>query len=184
MFNGGGLFYYTVYYTVGFVILFLITISFFFKLKSMQDRIVYCLLLIYILGAISKVYFPIPFQASTLEMNRDFWPLSSTEWINVIPFKGIYGYQIKNSFLNVLLFVPLGVFAYYFSRKIRTTLIIVIISTFMIEISQGLADILYGFVYRIVDINDIIFNIVGGIIGMVMMMIIFKLFFKNNSKDI
>lgn len=181
MFIGGGL----LYYTVGFVILFLITITLFLKLKSLIDRIVYCLLLIYILGAISKVYLPIPFQPMTLEIFKETAPLdNSMYWINLIPFKGAFGYQIKQSFLNILLFVPLGAFTYYFSKKIKTTLFVVIISTFMIEISQLLANILYGFVYRMVDINDIIFNTVGGIIGMVMMMVIFKWFFKNNSKNI
>ncbi len=171
MFLGGGMFY----YTVGFVILFLITISFFLKLKLTQDKIIYCLFLIYILGAISKVYFPIPFEHGFLEIFKEMRPLDNNiDWINLIPFKGAFGRHIKHSFLNILLFVPLGTFTYYFSKKIKTTFIVVIISTFVIEISQLLANILYGFAYRIVDINDIIFNITGGIIGMIIMIVIFK----------
>lgn len=85
---------------------------------------------------------------------------------NFTPFKEIFRYDIgsklfiKNVLGNILLFVPLGFYAGYYtkSKKIIPMFIIVAISSAVIEFTQ----LNIG---RTFDIDDIILNVVGGIIG-------------------
>lgn len=85
---------------------------------------------------------------------------------NFTPFKEMFRYNIgsslfiKNVLGNILLFVPLGFYASYYtkSKKILSPFIIVLISSTAIEFTQ----LNIG---RTFDIDDIILNVVGGIMG-------------------
>ena len=85
---------------------------------------------------------------------------------NFIPFKEMFRYDVgsrlffKNVLGNILLFVPLGFYAGYYtkSKKIIPMFIIVAISSATIEFTQ----LNIG---RTFDIDDIILNTVGGVIG-------------------
>ena len=85
---------------------------------------------------------------------------------NFIPFKEIFRYDlgtpkfIKNIIGNIIMFIPFGFFASYFlkSKKISIPLILTIILTTTIETVQY-------YIGRVLDIDDIILNIVGGILG-------------------
>lgn len=88
---------------------------------------------------------------------------------NFTPFTEIFRYDIgsklfiKNVLGNILLFVPLGFYAGYYtkSKKITPTFIIVSISSAVIEFTQ----LNIG---RTFDIDDIILNVVGGVIGLLL----------------
>lgn len=88
---------------------------------------------------------------------------------NFTPLKEIFRYDIgsksfiKNVFGNILLFVPLGFYAGYYtkSKKIISMLIIVTISSATIEFTQ----LNIG---RTFDIDDIILNVVGGLLGILL----------------
>lgn len=80
--------------------------------------------------------------------------------LNLIPFVGMAA-DGRNTLLNVLLFVPLGVllpmlFAPY--QKFRKTLLFSLAMTCAIELMQLLT-------FRATDINDVIANTVGGVLG-------------------
>lgn len=79
---------------------------------------------------------------------------------NFIPFAGIWS-DISNSYLNVLLFVPLGILVpclWSSYRKIMRTLLLGFITSLGIEILQI-------FTIRATDINDLITNVTGTVIG-------------------
>lgn len=85
---------------------------------------------------------------------------------NFVPFKEIFRYQFgshlffKNIVGNLLLFVPFGIFIPFYinSRKLSPVLLLAIISSLAIEITQSK-------IGRVFDIDDIILNVVGGMIG-------------------
>lgn len=80
--------------------------------------------------------------------------------LNLIPFVGMAA-DGRNTLLNVLLFVPLGVllpvlFAPY--QKFRKTLLFSLVMTCTIELMQLLT-------LRATDVNDVIANTIGGVLG-------------------
>ena len=85
---------------------------------------------------------------------------------NFTPFKEMFRYDIgsklfiKNVLGNILLFVPLGFYAGYYtkSKKIIPIFLIVAISSTAVEFTQ----LNIG---RTFDIDDIILNTIGGVLG-------------------
>ena len=81
-------------------------------------------------------------------------------FVYLVPFVGM-AYDVLNSFLNVILFVPLGFFlpflCYRFG-KLKNTLLFGFLTSFSVELLQL-------FTYRKTDINDIITNTVGTLVG-------------------
>ena len=85
---------------------------------------------------------------------------------NFIPFKEILRYNItsrlffKNVLGNMILFLPFGLFTSYYLKveKINIPLILTLIASISIEIVQ----LCIG---RVVDVDDIILNVVGGLLG-------------------
>ena len=80
--------------------------------------------------------------------------------LNFIPFAGMVA-DLKNTLLNVLLFVPLGLFLPLLWKKFRrmgATLLFGLGMTTAIELLQLLT-------YRATDINDIIANFAGTFLG-------------------
>lgn len=80
--------------------------------------------------------------------------------INVIPFVNMPA-DVRNTCLNVLMFVPLGIFLPVLwdeYRNIKSTMLVAFCMTVGIEISQF-------FSFRATDIDDIITNMTGALIG-------------------
>ena len=86
--------------------------------------------------------------------------------VNWMPFREILRYDFgtdlfyKQVIGNIILFIPFGYFATYYSKltKIRHIFFITFITSTTIEIVQR-------FIGRSFDVDDIILNVVGGIIG-------------------
>lgn len=97
-----------------------------------------------------------------LVTSRDVW-MSGT---NLVPFKEILRYPIGSENFyrqvigNIVLFVPFGFFATYYTKINRITNIsfITLLVSLTIEIVQK-------YIGRSFDVDDIILNVVGGIIG-------------------
>lgn len=90
---------------------------------------------------------------SILDLRIDFY-------INIVPFLDMIS-DIKNCLLNVLLFVPLGIFIPCLWDKYRTikrTALLGLCVSMIIEVLQI-------FTFRTSDINDLIANVAGTIIG-------------------
>ncbi|WP_399388617.1 VanZ family protein [Thermoanaerobacterium sp. CMT5567-10] len=54
------------------------------------------------------------------------------------------------------------------------------ITSFCIEITQLLVSLIYGFAYKICDINDFILNVFGALIGYISFKILLPIFKKDN----
>jgi len=80
--------------------------------------------------------------------------------LNLIPFLGMVD-DWKNSFLNVLLFVPLGIMLPFLWCKFRT-----LKNTLLFGLGASLAiELLQLLTFRATDINDLITNTFGAILG-------------------
>lgn len=85
---------------------------------------------------------------------------------NFVPFKEMFRYPVGSENFyrqvvgNIILFMPFGFFATYYTRvnKIRTITFITFLVSLTIEIVQK-------FIGRCFDIDDIILNVIGGILG-------------------
>lgn len=96
--------------------------------------------------------------------------------INLIPFKanGVVN-GMRETIINLVLFIPLGMYLKYLLNDRKILSIIIISSTSLLfEILQ------YIFHIGVSDITDIIMNTIGGIIGMILMMIFLSITKKNN----
>lgn len=86
--------------------------------------------------------------------------------VNWMPFREILRYDFGSDLFyrqvigNIILFIPFGYFATYYSKltKIRHIFFITFITSTTIEVVQR-------FIGRSFDVDDIILNVVGGIIG-------------------
>lgn len=93
--------------------------------------------------------------------------------VNIIPFVDMIP-DMVNALLNVLLFVPMGLFLpilWEKYREFKTTVILCLCITAAIELLQMLT-------FRTTDINDIITNTMGGMIGFLIAGTITKRFSK------
>lgn len=85
---------------------------------------------------------------------------------NLIPFKEMFRYEIgsenfyKQVAGNIILFMPFGFFATYYTKiaKIRNISLITFLVSLTIETVQK-------FIGRSFDVDDIILNVLGGILG-------------------
>ena len=94
---------------------------------------------------------------------------------NFIPFYGMLN-DITNSYLNVLLFIPLGIFVpclWPEYRSMMKTVGLGLMTSLCIEILQI-------FTFRATDINDVITNVAGTMIGYLIGRLIIKRFPQLN----
>lgn len=88
---------------------------------------------------------------------------------NIVPFLGILS-DFRNSYLNILLFVPLGIFLPCLWQKYRTmkkTILFGSATSLGIEVSQI-------FTMRATDVNDLMTNVAGTVIGYLIGRVIIK----------
>ena len=96
--------------------------------------------------------------------------------IKIIHFKanGVVN-GMRETIINVVLFIPLGMYLKYLLKDRKFLSIVIISSTSLLfEILQ------YIFHIGVSDITDIIMNTIGGIIGMILMVIFLSITKKNN----
>lgn len=93
------------------------------------------------------------------------YPVNEYGYNNYNLFKEILRYKIgsigffNNIIGNILLFIPFGMFTrYYFRIKVISLILVTILYSLSIEITQILIN-------RVFDIDDIILNLIGSIIG-------------------
>lgn len=115
---------------------------------NVKRTVLYVVFAFYLVAILSLVGFP-----SIIYVQLD-------PSINIIPFFDMIS-DFKNACLNILLFIPLGVFLPLLwdkYRNIKPTFIVGLCVTCIIEITQI-------FTLRSTDINDIITNTAGTLIG-------------------
>ncbi len=127
----------------------------------------------YLLFVIRVTLFPIPLYSEPIQFENFYSPHN----LNLIPFNfgecHILRYCIFGSIANIYLTIPVG-FGIQFLRALnkKERLWLILIIGFSIEILQLLISLGLSFPYRVIDINDVIFNALGVFIGL----LFFKLF--------
>lgn len=134
-------------------------------MKRKQNRGVFailsCALCLYFFFVIKMTQFPI----YTGEIFAD--DLSGQYWksINLIPLKGSFNF---GSVQNIILTAPLGFLLPLILTK-RTTLkqivLVGVCTGIMIELMQLAQLMVNTFTFRVIDINDVIFNCIGVLVG-------------------
>lgn len=137
-------------------LLILVCLYFFFilpklQLKSRRERTI---------GTLFYIYLCIVFALTLVPII----PTYDAPSINLIPFRDClfqFGDYARQIILNILLFVPLGIFLPYFTKKnfIKTVTYCAVISLF-IETAQPWITL-----YRVCDITDLITNTLGAALG-------------------
>ncbi|MFT8319047.1 MAG: VanZ family protein [Sporolactobacillus sp.] len=151
------------------LILLLVTMKISFK-KSLPYLLFFSIMYIYLCFVIDYTQFPI---YTTENLRIAFGPLL---WhsINLIPFKG---FAFKTSLLNVLLTIPFGFgLSFVYKTNLKRIAVASILIGVIIELLQLIIGIIDGFMLRVVDINDVIFNFIGSLIGYVIFLILLKVF--------
>ncbi len=127
-----------------------------------------CLFIAYLTAVISITIFPIQIDFPIIYS-------AGVTWYNFIPFKTIagmlrYGMDMTSFiqiFGNICLSVPFGIFVMMTmkNKKWWKILICVFLFTLSIELLQLVIGLAIDNMYRTVDIDDVILNVIGGLIG-------------------
>ena len=115
---------------------------------DLRKSVLYCLFCLYLSAVFSLVGIPNVTYCRP-ELN-----------LNLIPFAGMIG-DLKNSALNVVLFIPLGLFLPLLWEPFRK-LVPCTVFGFGLSLSIELLQIL---TFRATDVNDIITNVTGCVLG-------------------
>lgn len=134
--------------------------------RNVRQSISYCMFCLYLSAVFSLVGIP-----NILYFRPDLN-------LNLIPFCGILE-DLKNSILNIALFLPLGCFLPILWCRFRQ---IVPTAFFGLGLS-GMIELLQMLTYRATDVNDLITNVLGTIIGFFIVKPFLKRFPVNEKKS-
>lgn len=152
------------------LILLLFVMKVLFK-KSFAYLFFFSIMYIYLCFVIDYTQFPI---YTTESMRRVLGPLFWQKNFNLIPFKG---FSLETSLLNILLTMPFGFgLPFVYKSNFKRIVIASIIIGVIIESLQLIIGLINGFTFRVVDINDVIFNFIGSMIGYAIFVLFSKIF--------
>ena len=140
--------------------------------KSLAYLIFFTIFYVYIVKVLDYTLF----QFQSLILLKHFMPdlilngQTAGKDMNLIPFITLTPQDLKTSLLNILLLIPFG-FGLPFITNFRMKKIVVIGALFsiLIEFLQLITGFMAKITFRIVDINDVIFNTVGAAIGYILL---------------
>jgi glycopeptide antibiotics resistance protein len=149
------------------------------KEKSLVYLIFSTIFYIYIVKVLDYTLF----QFQSLFLLKHFMPdlilqgLTAGESMNLIPLITLTLEDLKTSLLNILILVPFG-FGLPFITNFRMKKIVVIGALFsiVIEFLQLITGFMAKITFRIVDINDVIFNTLGVAIGYILFVGIVRIY--------
>ncbi|TRZ38075.1 VanZ family protein [Niallia circulans] len=121
---------------------------------------------IYVACVISITIFPIPYDKTTINYEAQENYLHN----NMIPFTFLSNFSAYQSFGNLLLLLPLGLYVPLLSKRmksIKRVFLVGILSSLGIELTQFVISMLAGYTYRQADIDDVILNTLGAVVGCV-----------------
>jgi len=150
------------------------------KKKSLVYLIFFTIFYVYIVKVLDFTQFPIYFTADLRAM------YGQTVWkdMNFIPLVTLTAGALKTSLLNVLLTLPFGFGLPFISNfKLKKTIVAGIILGITIEILQFLIALMAQFTFRVIDINDVIFNTLGVLIGYLVFIGFIRLYRKFFTKQ-
>lgn len=167
------------------------------SVSKLRTLIVYSFIL-YLLCAFFLVIFPMPTKEYVNNLSMPYYQLKPFNFVNDLIstidfdlnnwssilkiFKMSTFYQ---PFFNIILTIPFGIYLrYYYKCSFKKTLILSILLTLFFEIIQltGIFGI-YSRNYRMFDVDDILFNTLGGIIGYLLCGLFIKILPSRESID-
>jgi glycopeptide antibiotics resistance protein len=106
--------------------------------------------------------------------------------INLIPLISLTEADLKTSLLNILLMMPFG-FGLPFLARVRLGRVTFLAGIFsiLIEFLQLTSGLLANITFRIADINDVLFNTLGGLSGYLIFLLFIRLVhivFQNTAE--
>lgn len=123
---------------------------------------------IYAIEALKLTLFPIPVDGL---MAQDLGAVPFWQFANFVPFRDFFSEGVDHSqiYRNVLVGVPIGYGAWFVLRHPSAFRIagVGLGASLFVELSQAIIGGLIGFMYRVVDINDVILNVAGTGFGIV-----------------
>lgn len=134
-----------------------------FKLrKTFAYIFFFTIFFIYLVGVIKFTQFPIYLsEYMRAEMGQTVW-----RDMNLIPLVTLKYAVLNTSLLNILLTIPFGFGLPFVSNlRFRRVIIAGAIFSIMLEFLQLATALIVGFTFRVVDINDVIFNTIGAVVG-------------------
>lgn len=130
-------------------------------------------LMLYIVGLASFTLYPMPDNPAVFCQDYHLSPqLNPFGFIGDIQNDGTRA--ILQVVMNLVFFIPLGVFARLFFRwRIGTTVIVGFLTSLLIETAQltGVFG-LYPCSYRLFDVDDLAINTIGGVLGYVLALVL------------
>lgn len=137
-----------------------------FKLRKTPVYIFFfTIFFIYLVEVLKYTQFPIYLSQYMREA------IGQTVWreMNLIPLITLKYVALKTSLMNVLLTIPFGFGLPFVSRlRLRQVVFAGALFSILLESLQLATALFAGFTFRVVDINDVIFNTVGVAIGYVL----------------
>ncbi len=138
------------------------------KKKSLVYLVLFTVFYIYLVKVLDYTIF----QFQSLLLLKYFVPSlilngqAVGETINLVPLITLTAGDLKTSLLNILLLIPFG-FGLPFVANFRMKKVVVIGVCFsiFIELLQLITGLIAGSTFRIVDINDVLFNTLGVVVG-------------------
>ncbi|HEY9480653.1 MAG TPA: VanZ family protein [Candidatus Paceibacterota bacterium] len=134
------------------------------KKKGLVYLLFFTIFYIYIAKVLAYTQFQFQFQIlnflmpGTRIMNGDTIGKS----MNLIPLLTLTAEDLKTSLLNILLFIPFGFgLPFITNMRIQKTVVIGALFSFILELLQLISALMAHMTFRVIDINDLIFNTVG-----------------------
>jgi glycopeptide antibiotics resistance protein len=132
---------------------------------------------VYVVEALKEILFPIPIDGS---MAQQFTSVPFWTFTNFIPIRGLLsGAADRGEIIrNILVAMPFGFGAWFVAHRptVRKVAIAGIAASLLVETLQAIIGATIGFMYRVVDVNDVILNTLGILLGIVLFMAFAKVF--------
>lgn len=166
------------------------------SISKLRTLIIYSFIL-YLLCAFFLVIFPMPSKEYVNNLSIPYYQLKPFNFINDLKYTNFslnsFSSYIKllkmptvyQPLFNIILTIPFGIYLrYYYKCNFKKTLILSILLTLFFEITQltGIFGI-YSRNYRMFDVDDILFNTIGGIFGYLLCGIFIKILPSRESID-
>jgi glycopeptide antibiotics resistance protein len=162
-------------YLIGIFIL-LILILFLKKIVKKDNIYIvfYSIFFFYILHVIKYTIFPFEIGTEFVETLKE--QHSAFSRTNIIPFKF---QSFEMTILNIILTIPFG-FGLPYLKKLnyKSMLILGLLFSFLIELTQFTISLIIGYPYRVTDINDILANTLGVVVGYLLLKLFSKIVVK------
>ena len=125
---------------------------------------------LYVLALLNATIFPLPEFRYVNANERQFWTTLTFSNINLIPFNygefSSFGYVFPEITSNIILTIPFGFGLSFIARfKAKDFFWIGLALGLIIELTQLAIGLVYATSFRVVDINDVLWNATGVWLG-------------------